>query len=486
MAEEIELDMSPMYEGERIRKGDIWVEMGGPKADGFELSIAASMDEIEDGKVTIKGPDLTEIEEGITIPFGMIFKVAGELIEKDLESIIERRNHALLSYVHGLMHLNQRDAIWMRAGLDLKKAGVTSFEQIFKNVMNLYKAEMPFIEKMEAIILTSPEEVAAGLGEAHTAYHARDERAKGLHDEEVDVFYGCTLCQAFAPTSACCVTPDRPSLCGAITWFDGRAAAKVDPEGPQFPIAKEGVIDEIAGEYESVNEMAASRSGGEYDRMALYTFFDAPHTSCGCFETIGFYMPEVDGIGIVDRDFRNPTPNGLPFSTMAGQAGGGKQVVGFLGMGILYYFSPKFLQADGGWRRIVWMPKELKERIKEGIDAEMLDKIATEEDAADLARPEGLPAEGRPPRRRRCGEEGRRQAGLRRLEGRGPLRVRGRCHLFHRGDGRRHRCRGHQGEAEHERGPVHAGRRVPAGRGHTGVRIYSISVFQGVGGRING
>lgn len=385
MAEEIELDMSPMYEGERIRKGDIWVEMGGPKAKAFELSVAGTMDEVQDGKVTVVGPDITEIPEGSTIPFGMIFKVAGELIEKDLESIIERRNHALLSYVHGLMHLNQRDAIWMRAGLDLKKAGVTSFEQIFKNVMNLYKAEMPFIEKMEVTILTDPAAVQKGLDQAHAAYQARDERAKGLHDEEVDVFYGCTLCQAFAPTSACCVTPDRPSLCGAITWFDGRAAAKVDPEGPQFPIPKTGVIDEIAGEYESVNDMAASRSGGEYSRMALYTFFDAPHTSCGCFETIGFYMPEVDGIGIVDRDFKNPTPNGLPFSTMAGQAGGGKQVVGFLGMGILYYFSPKFLQADGGWRRIVWMPKQLKDRVKDGIDPEMFAKIATEDDAPDLA-----------------------------------------------------------------------------------------------------
>jgi len=276
MAEEIELDMSPMYEGERIRKGDIWVEMGGPKAKAFELSVAGTMDEVQDGKVTVVGPDINEIPEGSTIPFGMIFKVAGELIEKDLESIIERRNHALLSYVHGLMHLNQRDAIWMRAGLDLKKAGVTSFEQIFKNVMNLYKAEMPFIEKMEVTILTDPAAVQKGLDQAHAAYQARDERAKGLHDEEVDVFYGCTLCQAFAPTSACCVTPDRPSLCGAITWFDGRAAAKVDPEGPQFPIPKTGVIDEIAGEYESVNDMAASRSGGEYSRMALYTFFEPP------------------------------------------------------------------------------------------------------------------------------------------------------------------------------------------------------------------
>ncbi len=385
MAEEIKLDISPMYEGERIRKDDLWVELGGPKADGFELSLATPMDQINDGKVTVIGPDLGEVKEGSTIPFGMIFKVGGEKIEKDLESIIERRNHALLSYISGLMHLNQRYDIWMRIGKSLKKKGVTSWVQIFTPVIDLYKAEMPFIEKMEITIVTDPAKVKEELANAMAVYKARDERAKGLHDEDVDVFYGCTLCQAFAPTSACVVSPDRPSLCGAITWFDGRAAAKVDPEGPQFPIPKTGMKDAIAGEYDTINEMAAKRSGGEYSVMKLYTFFDAPHTSCGCFETIGFYMPEVDGLGLADRDFKGATPNGLPFSTMAGQTGGGKQVVGFLGMGILYYFSSKFLQADGGWRRIVWMSKNLKERVKAGIPDEMFPKIATEDDAKDVA-----------------------------------------------------------------------------------------------------
>ncbi len=384
MAEEIKLDISPMYEGERIRKNDLWVELGGPKADGFELSLAATMEEVEDGKVTIVGPDLGTVAEGSIVPFGLVCKVAGPLIEKDLESIIERRNHALLSAISGFMHLNQRYDIWMRIGKGLKMKGVTSWEQIFKPVITLYKNEMPFIEKMEVTVYTDPAAVKEELAKAREIYKVRDDRAKGLHDDDVEVFYGCTLCQAFAPTSACCVTPDRPSLCGAISWFDGRAAAKVDPEGPQFAIPKEGLIDAIAGEYESINSMAEQRSGGEYSRMALYTFFDAPHTSCGCFETVGFYMPEVDGIGIVDRDFKGPTPNGLPFSTMAGQTGGGKQIVGFLGMGILYYFSTKFLQADGGWRRIVWMPKALKDRVKEGISEEMFAKIPTEEEVNDL------------------------------------------------------------------------------------------------------
>jgi acetyl-CoA decarbonylase/synthase complex subunit beta len=382
---DVKLDISPMYEGERIRKEDLWVELAGPKAYGFELSLATPMDQIQDGKVTVIGPEPSEIKEGSTIPFGMIFKTGGEKIEKDLESIIERRNHALLSYVSGLMHLNQRYDIWMRMGKGLQKKGVTKWEEIFKPIIELYKAEMPFIEKMEVTILTDPAKVKEEEEKAREIYKARDERAKGLHDEDVDVFYGCTLCQAFAPTSACVVSPDRPSLCGAITWFDGRAAAKVDPEGPQFAITKGAATDAVAGEYASINEMATKRSGGEYSVMKLYTFFDAPHTSCGCFETIGFFMPEVDGIGLADRDFKGATPNGLPFSTMAGQTGGGKQVVGFLGMGILYYFSNKFLQADGGWRRIVWMSEKLKERVKAGIPDEMLPKIATEKEAVDMA-----------------------------------------------------------------------------------------------------
>ncbi len=69
---------------------------------------------------------------------------------------------------------------------------------------------------------------------------------------------------------------------------------------------------------------------------------------------------------------------------MAGQTGGGKQVVGFLGIGIAYFRSKKFIQADGGWYRVVWMPKDLKERVAKYIPDDIRDKIATEEDAKTL------------------------------------------------------------------------------------------------------
>jgi acetyl-CoA decarbonylase/synthase complex subunit beta len=180
------------------------------------------------------------------------------------------------------------------------------------------------------------------------------------------------------------ITPDRISLCGAINWFDGRAAAKVDPEGPQFSIEKGELLDAASGEYSGVNDLAKRLSSGEYDRIKLHSFFEYPHTSCGCFEVVGFYVPEVDGIGWVDRDFAGTAPNGLQFSTMAGQTGGGKQVVGFLGIGVNYFRSPKFISADGGWDRVVWMPSMLKQKVLESIPAELKDKIATDEDVKDV------------------------------------------------------------------------------------------------------
>ncbi|HID17071.1 TPA: CO dehydrogenase/CO-methylating acetyl-CoA synthase complex subunit beta, partial [Candidatus Bathyarchaeota archaeon] len=196
--------------------------------------------------------------------------------------------------------------------------------------------------------------------------------------------YGCTLCQSFAPTHVCVITPQRYANCGAISWFDGRAAARVDPKGPIFKIEVGEVIDPVKGEYSGANEAVKKKSLGEIQRVWLYTAFGYPHTSCGCFEAIAFYIPEVDGMGIVHRDFKGVTVNGLPFSTMADSTAGGRQVDGFHGISIEYMRSPKFLQVDGGWNRIVWMPAEVKERVKEFIPKDVVDKIATENDAKTI------------------------------------------------------------------------------------------------------
>ncbi|RBQ23370.1 Acetyl-CoA decarbonylase/synthase complex subunit beta 1 [Candidatus Methanobinarius endosymbioticus] len=381
MFSDIPVDVSPMHEGERIRAANMYVELAGPKSVGTEL---VQVDEsVVDGQYEVIGPELSEMIKGEVYPFGIKIDIKGEKLEKEIEGVIERRTHDLCNYVQGFMHLNQRDQIWCRVSTDALDEGFKLID-LAKSLGILFKEEFPIIEEITVTILTEEENVKQFVVDAQSIYAARDERARKLSDEDVDVFYGCLMCQSFAPTHMCVVTPDRTALCGAINWFDCRASAKMDPDGSIFEIEKGEVLDDVKGEYINVNDIIAQKTQGETDRVYLHSVFEYPHTSCGCFEAVAFYIPELDGIGIVDRDFGCETPLGIPFSSMAGQCSGGKQVEGFTGLSLEYMRSPKFLQADGAYERIVWMPKEIKSSLEGFIPKEIYDKIPTDENATSI------------------------------------------------------------------------------------------------------
>ena len=385
MFEDIPVDVGVIYEGERIRRKEMQVELGGPSLkEKFELARVKPMNEVEDGKITIIGPDIKDMEEGKAYPLGILVEAAGSTLEEALEGVIERRIHGYLNFIEGFMHLNQRYDIWIRLGKKAFQKGLNSFTYIGKVLYKLFKSELPIIEKVQITFITDPAKIKGMYSEALQIYEARDAKARGLKDEEVDKFYGCVLCQSFAPSHVCVITPQRYSNCGAISWFDGRASAQVDPKGPVFAIERGELLNAEKGEYTGVNETVKKKSLGDVDRVWLYTAFDHPHTSCGCFEAVAFYIPEVDGFGLVNRSFKGVTVNGLPFSTLADSTAGGRQVDGFHGISIEYMRSPKFLDAGGGWNRVVWVPKEIKERVKDFITKEVIDKIATEEDAQNV------------------------------------------------------------------------------------------------------
>ena len=118
---------------------------------------------------------------------------------------------------------------------------------------------------------------------------------------------------------------------------------------------------------------------------------DNPMTSCGCFECIVAIVPEANGVMLVQRGHTGMTPAGMKFSTLAGTVGGGMQNPGFMGIGVNFITSNKFLYADGCLKRIVWMTKNLKERLGEDFEKRcedegvpgLIDKIADETTAED-------------------------------------------------------------------------------------------------------
>jgi acetyl-CoA decarbonylase/synthase complex subunit beta len=386
---EFHVDIGPQYEGEVIRKEQLYMEFGGPKVEAkFELATVKGPDEVEHEKVELIGPDINDLEpynpdtdQGGSHPIGILIDVAGSELDKDAEPIIERKIHMYSNFIEGWYHMNQRNEMWLRLSRDGYKKGFTSLRELGEIFNFLFTSEMPIIEKIQTTIITDINKIKEILPEAMKRYNERDERARAIKDEDVDSFYGCVLCQSFAPTHCSIIAPNRIANCGAINWFDGRAAAKIDPEGPIFEIPKGKLIDPVKGEYEGVNKVVAEKSLGTYDRVYLYSAFEHPHTSCGCFQAIVFYIPEVDAFGIVHRDFKGETVIGSTFTRMAGETSGGKQIEGRLGTGLEQLRSPKFIQADGGLARIVWMPKEIKERYMDVLEEKGLyNKIATEDD----------------------------------------------------------------------------------------------------------
>ena len=371
---DIPVAFASAFEGEIIRRKDMQVEFDGSRVDCAELVQTREMSEVEDHKITVVGPEVDEMEFGSKNSIAYVVEVAGKKMQPDFEPVIERKFHNYINCIEGVYHTGQRDMQRIRisknafaAGFRLKHIG----EVLYASVKNEFEA---VVDKCEVVIYTDPAECTRIRHEvAIPTFNKRDDRLKNLTDESVDVYYSCILCQAFSPSHVCVVTPERLGLCGAVSWLDAKATNQLDPAGPCQVITKERPIDENLGSYEDVDEAVQKFSQGALEHVTLYSIMQDPMTSCGCFECICGIEPFSNGVVIANREYAGMTPLGMTFPEMASMTGGGVQTPGFMGHGKHFISSKKFMKAEGGIERIVWMPKELKETV-----AERLNKTAKE------------------------------------------------------------------------------------------------------------
>ena len=354
------------FEGEIIRKADMHNECWSAKNPTAELVVMRQMEEIEDHRITIVGPDLDEQKE---LALATYVEVAGKRMQADFEAVIERKFHAWFNYMEGVMHTGQRNQVRVRvsnaafeAGLRLKDFA----EVLYVMIMDEFDA---VVDKCQITLVTEPVQAGAFRDEiAMPRYNARDDRLASMTDEAVDRYYTCILCQSFAPAHCCVVTPERLGLCGAVSWLDAKATYELNENGPCQPIFKEGCLDERTGRFESVNKAIADATHGAVENVTLYSILEDPMTSCGCFECICGIEPMSNGFIVVNREFKGMTPAGMTFGELASCTGGGVQTPGYMGHGRHFISSKKFISAEGGIERIVWMPKELKDDVGEKLN----------------------------------------------------------------------------------------------------------------------
>ena len=408
---EIPCNFGPAYEGERVRGADLFTQMGGGKTQATELVKMAEMNDIEDGKVDVVGPDIGDVKEGDTLPLGIYVQVAGREMQTDFEPILERQIHHLVNYIQGVMHMGQRDIAWIRVskaavekGFTIKDIGVVlhaKFHQDFGAIL----------DKVQVTLYTKKEDVDPLTERARGEYKTRDERVDKMTDEDVEIFYSCTLCQSFAPSHVCAVSPERTGLCGAYNWMDCRASYQINPTGPNQPIEKGEVLDAKLGMFKGVNEFVNKASRGAITQYNFYSMVNEPMTTCGCCECIAAMLPSCNGVMTVNREYTGETPCGMKFTTLAGVMGGGASSPGFVGHSKYNITQRKFIMGDGGLLRMVWMPKILKDEIRERLIArgtelghpDLVDKIAdetvglTEEEIMPFLEEKGHPALSMPP-----------------------------------------------------------------------------------------
>lgn len=357
----------PAFEGERVRKDDVYLECGGGKSPAVEWTTSKRMDEVEDGKIEVIGPDVDDIKPGSTLPLAIVAEVAGREMQEDYEPILERQIHHLINYTQGVMHIGQRDITWIRVSKSGKEKGF-KLAHIGSILHAKYHADFGTIfDKVQIKIYTEEDKVKEILEKARGVYGARDARIEGMTDETIDTYYSCTLCQSFAPSHVCMISPERTGLCGAYNWMDCKAAYEINPTGPNQPVEKGEMIDERFGQWKGVNEFVYKTSRQKIDHYNFYSIVNDPMTTCGCCECIAAVLPLCNGVMTVSRDYTGETPCGMKFTTLAGTIGGGLSTPGFVGHSKYNVCQRKFILGDGGIKRIVWMPKMLKEDIAERL-----------------------------------------------------------------------------------------------------------------------
>jgi acetyl-CoA synthase len=402
----IPVAFGPAFEGERVRGEDIYLECGGGRTTMVEWVTSKRMEEVEDGKIEVIGPELTDIPAGSKLPLAIAVEVAGRNMQDDYEPILERQIHHLINYAQGLMHIGQRDIAWLRVS---KQAVEKGFKLSHIGTLLHAKLHQDFgriFDKMQVKLYIEEDKVKEIVDKAKMVYEARDTRIEGMTDETTDMYYSCTLCQSFAPSHVCVISPERTGLCGSYNWMDCKASYEINPTGPNQPVPKGEVIDVKFGQWQGVNEFVSKASRGKIDHYNFYSIVNDPMTTCGCCEAITAVLPLCNGVMTVNREFMEMTPCGMKFTTLAGTIGGGLSTPGFVGHGKYNITQRKFIVGDGGIKRIVWMPKMLKEEIADRLKAraeelgipDLLNMVAdetvgvTEEEILPFLQEKGHPA----------------------------------------------------------------------------------------------
>lgn len=320
---------------------------------------------------------------------GILIEVAEDHFTDDIADTIEKTAREAPSFLSGVS-ASVKNGVYH---LELREDTELNPQQIAEAILATIRFSFPRLEKISARIVFDKETLETMLPQIETYKEKRRRFIADMTEENTEAFCICTECRPFSLVHTCILSPERVPMCGARSYATVKAAAlfgtSVVPyqrhSEENIPLRatfnKGKVIDAQRGEYEGANAVYQEVTQGKLQRVFMHSLREYPHTSCGCFQTIAFWINAVEGIGLMQRRSEAISPDGYSWDNLANRAGG-KQSPGVMGISIAYIRSPHFLKGDGGRGNVVWVDSKLYSKIKDTIPENQ--KVATEGDVSSI------------------------------------------------------------------------------------------------------
>ncbi len=365
---------NPAFEKEKIEAAR---HLGGRSQSFFCVRPAAQVGE----RLATIGQPVDDI--------GILVEIAAENFSDDIALTVEKLALKRINFLSGVRAYEKDDTFHLELGTGIE----LNEEQIAEAIYWGIRTQYPRLEQIAVRIIYDLDTLASEAGDVRTYKNERRRFVKSMTEENTEDFCVCTECRPFSLVHTCILTPERTGMCAARTYASTKAAAyfgsptvpwqrQTEKELPMRLVFKKGkVLDANRGEYEGCNDMYQEMTGGELKRVYLHSLRDHPHTSCGCFQALAFWLEEVEGIGIMSRDSEAISPHGQSWAMLANLAGG-KQSPGITGISIAYIRSPHFLKGDGGIANVVWVDSVLYNKISDMFSPGQ--KVATEKDVQTM------------------------------------------------------------------------------------------------------
>jgi acetyl-CoA decarbonylase/synthase complex subunit beta len=373
---ELPVPLGPIFRRETLTQKDIDISISSSK-NGFMISLPSN---VEMDEVQIEG------SIGSATGFSIIVELGNSKVDPAitlwLDAIIQR----VSNYAKGVkVRSKNKGELELQITYEATKAGFT-LDNLGNLIIKELRNEFPSIGpiKVKIILDSLEEERQRPMIDAYRV--ERKLFIDSVTEDNSEYFFGCTRCRSFSLGHACTVTPERPAQCSK-PWYMLKAYATLAPYSVYYPctlIKKGECLDTERGEYSGVNISTNLRTNGRVSRVLLHSIFDYPHTACSCFQNVAYYIPEIDGIAIMDRGYKGIAPGEMTWTKLANMLAGRQYQDGAAPIATQYLRSRKFLKGDGGYKKVVWMTEKLKYFAREAIPDKYYHRISTEKNATTL------------------------------------------------------------------------------------------------------